>query len=669
MDGTPNISSLPKTRSLTITKLKSLGIKTYFDLLNYFPSRYENYSINAKINLAQPGEMVTLTGIVTDSKFQITRSGLKMQVFKINDGTGEIQVTFYNQPYLLRLFRKGMAISFAGTVDRYSNKLIFVPKEYEIGKPEKHTGRIVPIYPEKKGLSSKTIREKVFAALNYLPREFMPEAIIISNNLIKEEEAYKNIHFPDSREMMENARRRLAFDELFTIQLSSALIKKNWGREKIGQPFLTAGTADSIKTFIDNLPFKLTNAQSTVWQQILKDLLKDKPMNRFLQGEVGSGKTVVAALACYLAYLNGYQSLFMAPTEILANQHFKTLQSLFGKTTVKVGIVTGSIKEADRADIVVGTHALINKKFKMHKIGLVVVDEQHRFGVTQRSELKNKGINAHLLTMTATPIPRTVALTIYGELDFSVIDEMPKGRKPIKTFFVKKEKRLPCYRWINKQVDKLASQVFIVCPLIEESEVETMKSVRAAKKEFENLKLVFPKLNLGLLHGKLKAKEKDQIMNRFRQRELDILVSTSVVEVGIDIPQATIMIIEGAERFGLAQLHQLRGRVGRSDKPSYCFLFSESESGDVIARLNFFAKTNDGNKLAEEDLKNRGPGEIFGKKQHGYTDLKIASFSDYELIEKTKNAVNYLLENNDINGLPDLKSRLESYQIEEISQD
>lgn len=375
-------------------------------------------------------------------------------------------------------------------------------------------------------------------------------------------------------------------------------------------------------------------------------------MNRFLQGEVGSGKTVVAALACYLTYLNGFKSLFMAPTEILANQHYATLVKLFNKTSIKVGLVTGSTKKYFQADIIVGTHALITKKFELEKIGLVIVDEQHRFGVSQRAELKNKGLNPHLLTMTATPIPRTVALTLYGELDLSIIDEMPVVRLAVKTYLVPKEKRQSCYQWIKLQVTGYKLQVFIVCPLIEESEIETMKSVRAAKKEFENLKKIFFEFKLGLLHGKLKSKEKNAVMTNFKNKNLDILVTTPVVEVGVDIPNATIMLIEGAERFGLAQLHQLRGRVGRSNKQSYCFLFSESKEAGVLGRLGMFTKTNDGNKLAEEDLRIRGPGDIYGVKQHGYLDLKIAMLSDYKMIEKTKKAVEYFTGHYSINNFP-----------------
>lgn len=670
------IELLPNTSSFTIKKLKSLNINTYFDLLNYFPSRYINYSIISKIKDTQPGEIVTIVGKIIEGKYQITKSGLRLQVFRLTDQSGEIEIGFYNQPYLLKLLKKGVTVSFAGEIERYGKKLIMKPKEYEIGQPEKHTGKIIPIYPEKKGLSSKTIREKIFYLLNNLNnqdlKEIIPDEIVRFNNLISEIDAYKLIHFPISLEIAKKAKERLAFDELFTIQLSSHLVKKEWEKEKVGNIFKINNLELKIKNFIDNLPFKLTNAQKKVWQEILTDLQKEKPMNRFLQGEVSSGKTVVAALACYLTFLNGYQSLFMAPTEILAQQHYKTFIELFKKSQIsnlKIELITSSTKKTNsKADIYIGTHALISKKRNFSKVGFVVIDEQHRFGVNQRAELKNKGLNPHLLTITATPIPRTVALTLYGELDISIINEMPKGRLPVKTFLIPKEKRQSCYTWIKSQILNFKSQIFIVCPLIEESEVETMKSLKAAKKEFENLKKIFFQFKLNLLHGKMKADEKNKIMIDFKNHKFDILVSTPVVEVGVDIANATIMLIEGADHFGLAQLHQLRGRVGRGDKQSYCFLFTESKDSRVLKRLELFAKIRDGNKLAEEDLKIRGPGDIYGVKQHGFIDLKIASLSDYQMIEKTKKGVLYFNKHYKIEEFLELKEKVEKYQKGKIAR-
>ncbi len=659
-----------------------MEIKTYWDLLNYFPFRYEDYSLISKINALQEGETCTVIGEIVEAKYEFTKRGLKIQKVRLSDGTGLIDLAWYNQPYLLRLFKPGIKLAVSGAVKSFGNKLIMDPQEYEIltGEQMIHTGRLVPIYPEKKGLSSKTLREKIHYTLNQLilnkelVADPLPEEIIKFNDLLSENESYQNIHFPKSRSLEAKARGRLAFSELFTIQLASNIIRREWNREKVANKIILDAAKDKkILSLVKSLPFELTDSQKKVISEILKDLQSSQPMNRFLQGDVGSGKTVVAAIACYLSTLNGYQSLFMAPTEILASQHYKTINELF-KYTLRVSLVTGSLKsdkEALKADIVIGTQALIQKKISFEKVGLVIVDEQHRFGVVQRTLLKKKGFNPHLLTMTATPIPRTVALTIYGELDMSVIDEMPKGRLPVKTYLVPLIKREDGYRWISEQIKLKKSQVFIVCPFIEESEVETMKSVKAATVEFDRLRnRVFQPYRLGLLHGKMRSKEKDFVMNQFKNGELDILVSTPVVEVGIDIPNATIMLIEGSERFGLAQLHQLRGRVGRSDKQSYCFLFSEIKDKAVEDRLTFFSKNQSGVELAEYDLKRRGPGEIFGTRQHGYVDLKIASLSDYALISKTKKAVLYFTKHfANFSKFKVLKRRAEEYNITQISRD
>jgi len=435
-----------------------------------------------------------------------------------------------------------------------------------------------------------------------------------------------------------------------------------------------------ITDFVNNLPFKLTSDQNKVIEEIFSDLKKTTPMNRFLQGDVGSGKTIVAAIACYLSFLNGYQSIIMAPTEILAQQHYQSISKLFVRNGLKpfptITLITGSTKKDIQPtpynlqpNIIIGTHALLSAKTKFKKVGLVVIDEQHRFGVEQRALLKEKSLNPHILTMTATPIPRTVALTLYGELDLSYITEMPKGRQKIKTFLVPKEKRNKGYNWIKSQITNNKSQIFIVCPLIEESEAETLKSVKAVKIEFENLKKIFNGFKLGLLHGKLKSVEKNKIMEDFKTKKIDILVSTPVVEVGIDIPGATIMLIEGAERFGLAQLHQLRGRVGRSNKQSYCFLYTENDTEKTKNRLEFFCKNHLGVKLAEFDLKSRGAGNIFGTEQHGFVNLKIASLTDFELIDKTKKAVEYFVKNHKIEDYPDLEVVVEKFKVRRISKD
>lgn len=669
------ITNLPSTSPITIRKFKSLDINTYFDLLNYFPYRYENYSIISPISKLQPEEIVTINGKILEAKNQYTRSGLKIQKVVLADETGKIEVNWFNQPYLIRLFKVGETISVAGQVKQFGSKLILEPKEYEISEKRIHTGRLVPIYSEKKGLSSRTIRDKMFFVLHSVPDvkvgHLLPPEIISFNNLMNEDDAYRQIHFPDNLNLANKARERLGFDELFNLQLANNLIKKQWQEEKVRNKFQLSIFNSQMNQFIAGLPFRLTNDQNKVIKEIINDLKKATPMNRFLQGDVGSGKTVVAAVACYLSFLNGYQSLIMAPTEILANQHFQTIKNLFSRlATLRVSLKTShSSLIPGHSDIIIGTHALLNQKLKFKKVGLVVIDEQHRFGVNQRTLLKEKALNPHLLTMTATPIPRTVALTLYGELNLSYIEEMPQGRLMVKTFLVPKEKRNDGYRWIKSQISNLKSQIFIICPLIEESEIETMKSVKAAKIEYENLKKIFSEFKLGLLHGKIKSQEKNQVMTDFKNKKINILVSTSLVEVGIDIPGATIMIIEGAERFGLAQLHQLRGRVGRSDKQSYCFLFSEKEDLGILRRLKFFAKINNGNKLAEYDLKDRGAGNIFGTEQHGFVNLKIASLIDYKLINKTKKAVEYFVGKYNVKDWKELNKKVEKYKGNQISRD
>ncbi len=681
------IESLPATRSLTFQRMKSIGINTYWDLLNYFPYRYENYSLISGINNLQDGEIVTVKGTLQETKNIYTRTGLKIQKGVLAHANGKIELTWYNQPYILRILKNGSLISVAGLVKGDMYRKAIEVKEFEVLKtPEQktiHTGRLVPVYSEKNGLSARLIREKISLVLNQLSNgrdqdgipDFLPAEIIQFNNLMSESEAYRTIHFPSGYKSARIAAKRLGFDELFTIQLAAQITREEWRKENVTHAFNVGNGRDrSLQKFISSLPFELTLAQKRVVEEIIKDLKKPIPMNRFLEGDVGSGKTVVAAIACYLAYLNGFQSLFMAPTEILAQQHYQTIKKLFGgngfKPFPKVGLQTGSKKIEDKHfDIIIGTHALIQKKLDFKKAGLVIVDEQHRFGVAQRSQLKEKGMNPHLLTMTATPIPRTIALTLYGELDLSVIDEMPKGRLPIKTFLVPQEKRQAGYKWIAEQVKK-SVQVFVICPLIEESNVETMQSMKAAKKEYERLKtVIFPQFKLGLLHGKMKSREKEEMMKQFKENKINILVATSVVEVGIDIPNATIMMIEGADRFGMAQLHQLRGRVGRGSEQSYCFLYTESMDERTQMRLQLFAKTQSGIQVAEYDFKLRGPGEIFGTRQHGYMNLKIASLSDYDLIDKSKKAVHYFREKYRVDEYPEIKSRLEEYRVKQVSRD
>ena len=684
------VDMLPATSGLTIKRLKAIGINTWEDLLNYFPFRFEDYSLISKISKIQPGEIVTVQGSIKKAKQEFTRKGWRIQKITIADETGELLLIWYNQPYIMRIFTIGNSVSVAGEVKQYLNTLIIEPKDYEIlglkFTDTLHTGKLVPIYPESRGLSSRTLREKLHIVLNHLSQhdqfvntvfEWLPEKIRVYNQLTDEFSAYQQIHSPESKKQIEQAKNRLGFDELFLTQLSGAIIKKQWKKETVTHGFtISPDFMAKISHFQSSLPFILTNAQKKVIEEIVRDLQKTTPMNRFLQGDVGSGKTIVAAVAAYVAYLNGYQTLVMAPTEILASQHYATLNNLFRNLAVKIALQTGAVKSiktkttSEKFDIIIGTHALITKKLQFPKIGLVVIDEQHRFGVAQRAALKQKGLNPHLLTMTATPIPRTVMLTLHNELDLSVLDEMPKDRIPVKTFFTPPYKRIAAYEWIKTKITREKDQVFIICPLIEESEVETMQTVKAAKKEYQHLQNnIFSKFNIALLHGKLKAKEKNQIMADFKAKKYDILVSTSVVEVGIDVPNATIMLIEGAERFGLAQLHQLRGRVGRGQKQSYCLLFTSSNQNSNYKRLEYFAKIKTGFLLAEYDLKIRGPGQIFGYRQHGYDDLKIAQMSDLTLIQKTKNAVHFLLKNFSLESVPKVQTKLKKFTITQVARD
>ncbi|MGB6881844.1 MAG: ATP-dependent DNA helicase RecG, partial [Microgenomates group bacterium] len=509
-----------------------------------------------------------------------------------------------------------------------------------------------PIYPETARVSSKWLRAKISFAFSETKNniyDYLPKSVKQDLKLSDLSSAIQKVHFPETYEDAEKGKKRLAFDELLFVQLKAAYRKNKWQQNQATHKFEV--NKRKVDEFINSLPFKLTKSQNRSVKEILDNLERKIPMNRLLEGDVGSGKTIVAAIAGYVCFLNERQSTLMAPTQILAEQHFITLKSLFKSYKVRVRLITSGRVKSDpgRADIFIGTHALIHKKVNFDNIGLVVIDEQHKFGVEQRVRLikksKVKLLAPHVLTMTATPIPRSVALTVYGDLDLSTLDELPAGRQPIKTWVIPPQKRESAYKWIEKQIKKDKVQAFVICPLIEESDKETMRQVRAAAAEYENLQKIFPDLKIGLLHGKQSAKQKNEVLNNFKKKKLNLLVSTPVVEVGIDVPNATIMIIEAAERFGLAQLHQLRGRIGRGEKKSYCLLFTESRSQKASARLSALQKTLSGFELAELDLKLRGPGEVFGIKQHGFAELKIASWQDEELIREARNISNKAIEN------------------------
>lgn len=680
------IECLPATRSATITRLKSLGIHTYNDLLKYIPRRYDDRSIIAPIFSLQVGDKVSIIGAVTEVKTQYARSRLTIQTTEITDETGTISAVWFNQRYLSRALPAGQKAAFWGEVKLYRNKKVISPQEFEIITDDNntlsHVGAIVPVYQETRGLSSKTIREKILHVISLMKDlhpeqfEFLPEKIISLNGLLSEYDALLKAHTPKTAQDVKEARQRLAFDELFILQLAALLTRKQWDEEKVGTPMNFDSVAKNLEKFIATFPFSLTRAQQKSIDEVLQDLSRTKPMNRFLQGDVGSGKTVVAAVASYATYLNKYKTLIMAPTEILAQQHYATFTQLFKNTKVSIALLTGSTKKRkeesanlEKIDIIIGTQAILHRALDAKRIGLVVIDEQHRFGVKQRSQLKQQGLNPHLLTMTATPIPRTAALTIFGELDMSIIDEMPSNRLTVKSWVVPSSKRTAAYGWIEKQVQN-GDQIFVICPLIDESDTESLASTRAAQKEFITLsETIFPNRRLALLHGKMKSAEKEQIMNSFKNKEIDILVSTSVVEVGIDIPNATVIIIEGAERFGLAQLHQLRGRVGRGKKQSYCLLFTSDLIPFQTPRLSFFAAHPKGIDISEYDLQHRGAGEMYGTKQHGYSDLKIATLSDYALIQKTREAVKIFSTQFALEDFPNLSKKIDLLTIQSIARD
>jgi ATP-dependent DNA helicase RecG len=669
MDLQTPVSNVSRAYKMYARRLEKLSIQKLEDFLFHIPFRYDDYSLVSKIGQVQAGEIVTIRGTVEEIHNQYTRRFKTLQRTVVKDDTGSIDVLWFNQPFLTKAIKKGDLISLSGKAETKGNKIGMLSPDYEVifNNQTIHTGRLVPVYPETRGISSKWLRRQIFKLLeekNQI-KEFLPQDLIKENNLMDLSDAIEKIHFPKNFGEAEKARERLAFDELFELQLSALIRKRAWEKHLIKTQWKSFDI--DVKNLIGKLPFELTDAQKRAIKEILNDMIAKKPMNRLLEGEVGSGKTVVGTIAMYVAFLNGFQSAFMAPTEILANQHYKTIKELLSPFKIKVELATGSSKKpSDNFDVLIGTHTLVYGKVKFKKLGLVIVDEQQRFGVEQRTIIREKGKNVHLLTMTATPIPRTVALTIYGDLDLSILDQMPKGRKLVKTWLVPPEKRDGAYAWIKKQILENKDQVFIVCPFIEES--ENAVTVKAATKEFARLqKEVFPNLKLGLLHGKIKSKEKEEILKAFRDKKIDILVCTPVVEVGIDIPNATVMLIEEADRFGLAQLHQLRGRVGRSDKQSYCLLFTSSKNETTIERLKAMETIYSGAELAELDLKLRGPGQIYGTSQHGRQVLKVASFSDFALIEKTKKeAVKVFTQ---IDKYPELLRKTEEINTEHVSPD
>ncbi len=635
--------------------LKHLGVETIKDLLLYFPRDYLDFSVRKNIGALIGEQVVCVEGdIVTIQNIPTKNRSLSITKCVISDGTGELEIAWFNQPYLLQTLKKGMNIVVAGKVEVKFRKFQMTSPFYEVIKDGSSTlNRIVPIYRETEGMNSKWLRTKIESIIGYTTQleEWLPDEVLVKNDLIQYAQAVKSIHFPEDRKHLGLARRRLAFDEVFLLQLRSLSLRLEWQKMKTGQVLPLKDIRELSAEFVKILPYELTDDQKKVVNEIVKDFSKPFPALRLLEGDVGSGKTVVAALASFLIMKNGGQVAIMAPTEVLARQHFSSLPKLFMQFGLRTELLVGSTTSKEKTelkkelaqgliDCVIGTHALIQDDVAFSKLAFVVVDEQHRFGVEQRSKLKEKG-TPHLLNMTATPIPRTLALALYGDQDLSVIQQMPPGRKTIITRVISPQYRRTANLFIADQIRK-GRQIFVICPLVEESEALDVKS---ATQEYERLKTeVFPEFRIALLHGRMKAAEKDTIMQAFKNQEFDILVSTSVIEVGIDIPNASIIVIEGAERFGLAQLHQFRGRVGRGEYQSYCLLFTSKLDQQNRVRMKAMIDYSSGFDLAEIDLKIRGPGEFFGTRQSGIPDLRMAELSDRVLMEAARESVDWILE-------------------------
>ncbi len=656
------ISRFPKVGPVYLKRLEKLGIYKIGDLLTHPPSRFMDFRHITQIKHAKVGDTVTIKGVLTFIKNQYSKSGRIIQLGDIEDGSGKMKVIWFNQPYLVMSLKKGLQLNLSGKVEFFGREKALISPEYEMGDSFIHTGRLVPVYPETYGVSSKWLRSKIAFALKIgkpMIEDLIPETDRRKYSLVSFNQAIYNLHFPKDNQDFLKAKKRLAFSEFLSLTIQSIYRKDLWKNNSA--LYRIDLHKKDVDRFISNLPFALTSSQSESVSEILTDIQKETPMNRLLEGDVGSGKTVVAAVAIFAAFLSGYQSVIMAPTQILANQHFQTLNKLFENHKIRVKLVTSASKKGNlgKADVYVGTHALIHRIIDNEMVALTVIDEQHRFGVEQRTHLvkktgkKNK--IPHVLTMTATPIPRTIALTLYGDLDLSILKDMPKGRMPVKTWIVPSKKRAASFEWIKNKIRDEKIQVFYICPLIEESEYETMKTVKAVIKEYEELKKIFKGYTLDILHGRMKEGEKNSAIEKFKSGKTNILVSTPVVEVGIDVANAAIVVIEAAERFGLAQLHQLRGRVGRGDKKSYCLLIPSSPGELVSRRLNALINHHSGFELAEIDLTIRGPGEIFGTAQHGFFDLKNASWSDVEMIKLTKEYAETVISNRE-KYLPLIKS-------------
>ncbi|MGI8424922.1 MAG: ATP-dependent DNA helicase RecG [Chloroflexota bacterium] len=627
--------------------LGKLGVTTIKDLLYHLPRRHLDRRSIARIVDLLPGQEATISASLW--QVQTKRSPVQRRTITdaiLQDESGYCHAVWFNQPYLARSLSRPGRLLFSGRVEFASGggpQLASPEFEHE-AEDQLGAGRLVPFYPKTEGISDKQLRGWIRLVLD-ATRESLVDPVPASarqaEGLLSVREALAQVHFPDDERVHREAIRRLAFDEFLLIQLGVLRRRHEW---QTSQPGIAMDVPPELGSeFAGLLPFELTGAQLRVIEEIVGDMRRPVPMSRLLQGEVGSGKTVVAAAACVAAARNGYQVALMAPTELLAQQHYRTVTKLLAPFELRVGLVTGSQKKKDKAavweacragelDVLLGTHALIQAEGAFARLGLVIVDEQHRFGVRQRGALRQKGFNPDVLVMTATPIPRTLALSVYGDLDISAIDELPPGRQRIKTYWAAPQNRHLAYEFVRKQV-RAGRQSFIICPLVEDSE---KIEARSATAEYDRLQRQFPDLRLALLHGRMPPKAKEAVMASFGQGQTDVLVSTAVVEVGIDVPNATIMLIEGADRFGLSQLHQFRGRVGRGEHQSYCLLLSDSADAETNPRLKVVVENHDGFALAEEDLKLRGPGEFFGTRQSGLPDLKVAKLSDIDVLEAAR---------------------------------
>lgn len=703
------ISRLPYVNPKVEKLLLKIGIKTIRDLLMRAPSRYVDFSNIKKMRDIAIGETCTVQGKILSIKNRRLPWG-KPNITEavITDNTRSVKAVWFNQPFLVRNMKEGQIINISGKTSLYKKDICFSHPTYEIiGKKElAHTGRIVPIYPETKGLTSRWIRFLMAHALKYAEQiqDILPQEIIIKENLSPLKIAIKNLHFPATIQESQKAKKQLAFEELFIIQLMILSLKKEVKSQKAPKIKIDI---DSVKQFVSCLPFQLTNDQKKSAWQILKDTEKPSPMNRLLNGDVGSGKTIVAAIAALNTAKDNWQVAYIAPTEILARQHFQTFCKFLRPFNLQIALSTSSeskifdpelnqeykVKKSDllkkiesaQINIAIGTHALIQKKVKFSKLGLVIIDEQHRFGVAQRAALlqapnsptgQTKLFIPHLLSMTATPIPRTLMLTIYGDLDVSILNEMPKNRQKIITKIIMPQERNKVYNFIKEEI-KNGRQIFVICPRIESSESQITnyelrptqqkllnEEVKNVKEEYKKLsEEIFQDLKIAMLHGKLKPKEKEEIMTNLKNNKINILVSTSVIEVGIDIPNATVMMIESADRFGLAQLHQFRGRIGRGHHQSYCFLMAESEDKINNDRLQALIKSDNGFQLAQRDLEIRGPGEFLGARQSGLADMAFVSFADIFLLEKVRNsAITLFKKDPDLQQYPSLKSQIKKLE-------